>query len=750
MRSRHAVLLGSVSLAALIAATSAGWADTTPDTSQGIETVVVTARKRPELAQDTPVTLQAFSAQKIKDLNFQNFDDYARFAPSVSFNEEGPGQTTLVIRGITASSADRTLESPAALYLDEQPITAHGLMPDPHLLDIERIEVLPGPQGTLFGASSESGTIRVITNKPQLDTFEGSLEATGSSMEHGKLGYDVNGMVNIPIIDDTLALRVVAFNTTTSGFIDNVPGTTPGGTSNNFAIAKKDVNPKRESGLRSELKWQINSDVSVTASYMFQNTDQSGPSSFDPTVGDLKTVRFFDEFFKDKWEQYALTLNADIGFADVVASSGFFQRHINNVADDTAYMQYLTGLAAAYPKYDSFYNFGPDPKGYYDFHLKNQRFSNEVRLTSKPGSRWSWIVGGFYENDRTSTLSDSHITNYELTPSYASVAAYLPAPTDVYFHQAVTYDRSQISLFGELSYEITDQLTATIGGRYFKAHNNGHIYTEIPEGLPIENSHLKAPQNGETPKVELSYKWTPSVLVYALYSEGFRFGGANRQKPNLAVPVQYGPDHLYNYEIGTKTEWFDDRLQLNFDAYWMQWKNFQLSILNPDPATFYYVVANVGQAESKGVEAEFEARPVPEVTVGGSATYLDAELTDPSPAVNAPAGTRLPVTPRYKFAFYAEYDFPIEWIGAAGHLRGDVSRTGGSTNDIDPTQAMHLPPYTTANFQLGAETDVWGVNLFVNNAFDERAVLYLSPATYEHQETPDLPRTIGLTVSRKF
>ncbi len=744
------MLLGSVSFAALIAATSLRAADAPVTASDGVEEVVVTARKRPEIAQDTPVTLQVFSDQKIKDLNLQKFDDYARFTPSVSFNEVGPGQTTLVIRGIAASTADRTLESPAALYLDEQPITAHGLMPDPHLLDIERIEVLPGPQGTLFGASSESGTVRIITNKPELDSFDGSLEATGTSVAHGGLGYDINGTLNIPLVENKLALRIVAFNTTTPGFIDNIPGTTPGGTNSNAAIAKKDVNAERESGIRAELKWQIDSKISVTGSYIFQNTIQAGPSSFDPTVGDLKTVRFYDEFFKDKWEQYALTLNADVGFADVVATTGYFRRYINSIADNTAYMQYLTGLAKADPAYDSFYNFGPDPKGYYDYHLKNERFSNEVRLTSKSGSRFSWIVGAFYENDRTSTLSNSHINDYENTPSYASVAAYLPAPTDVYFRQAVTYDRSQIAVFGEFSYEITDQLTATIGGRYFKAHNNGHIYTEIPEALPIEDSLLHAPQNGETPKVELSYKLSPTALFYALYSEGFRVGGANRQKPNLAVPVQYGPDHLYNYEIGSKTEWFDNRLELNLSAYWMEWKNFQLSILNPNPATFYYVVANVGQAQSKGVEAQFEARPIPEVTVGGGATYLDATLTQPSSFVEAPAGSRLPVTPNYKFSLYAEYDFPIAWIAAAGHLRGDVSRTGGSVNDIDPVGVGHLPAYTTANFQIGAETDAWGINLFLNNAFDERAVLYLSPAGYEHQETPNQPRTIGLTVSRKF
>ncbi len=260
--------------------------------------------------------------------------------------------------------------------------------------------------------------------------------------------------------------------------------------------------------------------------------------------------------------------------------------------------------------------------------------------------------------------------------------------------------------FGELSYLLTDHLTATIGGRYFVAHSNGEIYTEIPKGLPIEDSHLKAPQTGETPKVELSYKWDPDILFYALYSEGFRVGGANRQKPNLAVPVQYGPDHLYNYEVGTKTQWFDNRLQLNLSAYWMQWKNFQLSILNPDPATFYYVVANVGQAESKGVEAEFEAKPIPQVTLGGGATYLDAILTKPSSFVEAPAGSRLPVTPRYKFSLYAEYDFPIELIGGSGHLRGDVSRTGDSVNDIDPVNVGHLPAYTTANFQLGARPSI--------------------------------------------
>ena len=751
MRSYRYVsrLCGSVSLAALIAGTS--WQGPAhAAATDAVETVIVTARKRTETAQSTPVTLQVFSEQKIKDLNLVNFNDYVRFTPSVSYNWSGPGQTTLVIRGIAASTGDRSLESPAALYLDEQPLTAHALMPDPRIVDVERIEVLPGPQGTLFGASSESGLVRIITNKPKLDTFEGSLEATGGAVAHGAASYDVNGVINIPLVDDELAVRLVAFDGKDGGFIDNVKGVTPGGTVSNAGIAGKDINGTRQSGARAEVRWKISDAVSITGSAFFQTTRQTGPSSFDPSVGDLKTVRFYDELFKDKWEQYALTLNADLGFADLVATSGFFHRNIHSIADNTAYMQFLSGLAHSDPAYYSFYDFGPDPIGFYDFRLKDDRISNEVRLSSKGNSRWNWIVGAFYQTDKTHTVAGAHIKDYPSTPSYASVAAYLSAPTDAYFYQRVSYDRTQVAVFGELSYDITDKLTATVGGRYFDAHNDGAITTDIPEGRRTENSVLKAPQNGFTPKAELAYKWSKTALLYATYSEGFRLGGANRQKPGLAVPLQYKPDTLKNYEIGAKTEWFDGRLQLNAAAYWMQWQNFQLTVKNPNPATYYFVTANVGQAEVKGFELQVEARPIQQLTLGAAATILDAALSKPSNFLNAPAGTRLPVTPEVKFSIYADYAFPLPMIDGVGHLRADVSHTGNSVNNVDPASAIKLPAYTTANFQLGAETDKWSVNLFVKNAFDERATLYINPAVYAHTRTPNRPRELGLTVTRRF
>ena len=757
---RAARFYSGVSLAALIAGTSwlssafAAGTDANPAGAQDgntIEEVVVTARKRSELEQSSPVTLQAFSQQKIAELNITDFEDYARFAPSISYNSSGPGQDTIVIRGVAASTGNRAGESPAALYLDEQPLTSNALMPDPRIVDVERIEVLPGPQGTLYGASSQSGTVRILTNKPNLDSFEGMAQVTGSTTEHGSGSYDINGMVNVPIVDDKLAIRISGFDSEYGGFIDNVPGTTPGGTHNNDAIAKDDVNLERQKGIRAAVRWEISSRVTFTGSYTFQDTDQHGPSSYDPAVGDLETVRFFKEFFKDDWQQFAATIDADLGFADLVATSAYYTRHIHNISDNTAYMQFLTHLAKSNPTYYSFYNFGPDPLGYYDFRLKEHRFTDEVRLSSKPGSRWNWIVGAFYQEMKEHTLANAHIINYEDTPSYASVAAYLSKPTDVYFHQQVVYDRSQVAFFGELSYDITDQLTATIGSRYFIASNDGEIDTQIPEGLPVEHSPLKAPQTGYTPKAELSYKINDDALVYALYSQGYRLGGANRDKPGLAVPLQYQPDKLTNYELGAKTEWFDNRLLVNLSAYWMHWDNFQLNIRNPNPATYYFVTANVGQAEIKGIELETEAHPIDHLTIGAAGTVLNSALSKPAPFLdNAPAGTRLPVTPELKYSLYVDYRFPLALIGAQGYVRADVSHTGDSTNNVDPTMAMVLPAYTTVNFQTGFDRDNFTLNLFANNLFDERAITFINPEVYDHTQTPIRPREIGITITQHF
>lgn len=739
-----AVMTGIVSPASVLAQEGADTLKLSP--------VTVTAQKREEDLQDVAASVQAFDEAAIERLNISRFEDYARFAPSLSYATQGPGRTKLVIRGVAESSSSRSGESSAGIYLDEQPVTSNAQTPDVRIVDVERIEVLSGPQGTLYGASSQSGTLKIITNKPDPGVFEGSAEVTAKTLEEGGASYDLQAMVNLPLVADRLALRIVAFQGEEGGSVDNVPGLTPGGTLANTDAAGDDLDSIRTTGGRAALRLEAAPDWSLTASYAFQSSEADGLSDYDPLVGDLQTVKFFDEFYKDDWNQAALTAEGDLGFASLIVTASHFRRDIDSIADSTAYMQFLTGLAVADPVAYVAYDFGADPTGFYDFRLKERRSALEARLASRAdaGSRLNWLIGAFYETIEADTVAGANVRDYPLTPSFASYAAYLSAPTDIYFFQQVGYDQDQAAVFGEVSYRLTDQLTATIGARYFDANNDLRIATEIPQGLPIEQSDAPAPESGFTPKLNLA--WTPGedLLAYATYSQGFRLGGANRDRENLAVPKQYDADKLTNYELGLKAGLLGGRVQVNGAAFFMTWDDFQLEIRNPDPDTFYFVTANVGQAEISGAEIQVDARLTERLQAGLAGTLLSAQLSEPTAFLDAPAGARLPVTPEQKASVYGEYRWPLGRLSGEAYLRADYSYTGSSVNSIDQDSARELEAYSQVNLQAGLEFETWTLTVFANNLGDARGLTYLSPADYENSRTSIRPREFGVTLSKSF
>lgn len=760
-----AVAIGVVLSSAWAAHAHAAEAQTDQaDNTVRLDEIIVTARKREESLRDAPLSIQALGERQIERLNLTRFEDYARFAPSVSFVSQGPGQTKIVIRGVAEGPGDDG-QAISALYLDEQPITSdQGMNPDPRLVDVQRIEVLSGPQGTLYGASSQSGAIRVITNKPDASRYEGQVEATASSTRHGDPSYDLNGVINLPIIRDRLALRVVGYASEDGGFIDNVLGATPAGERDNADVVGENVNSARTYGGRIAAQLDLTEGWDISATHVFQDVDVEGRSDYDPAVGDLQTVRFFDESFNDEWAQSAVTLRGDLGFADLVLTGAYFTRKTAYLNDNTAYNQYLASTAYAFPLYD----FGADPIGYNRQVTDSDRTTLEGRLSSKGGSRWNWIVGAFYEKSDYQYDFSGAVVDFADTPGFAAALALQPdlAPTDVYFFQINRIEREQYALFGELTWSVTDRLDLTVGGRWFDAETDGALITRLPlgasapayddDGLPVitwEESLMPASEDGFTPKLNISYRPTDDLMLFATYSQGFRLGGANRQRQGLAVPVQYEADILTNYEAGVKTTWLDGALTLDAVAFLMTWDDFQASILNPDPSTFFYVTANVGQAEIRGVELQGQWRPVEGLTLGGALTLLNAELTEASPlmAGGVPEGARLPVSPEVKFALNGEYLVPVPQFNGDAYFRFDYSYTGDSVNNINPADADVQDAYQIVNLQTGFEAQSWSVNLFVNNLFDERAQLYVNQSYYsELRITPNRPRQIGLTVSRRF
>ena len=335
-----------------------------------LQEVIVTATRRAERLQDVPESITAFDSQAIAIRGLQQMDDYARLVPGLAISEREPGGTTVVFRGVTTSGLQFGAVSSSALYLDEQPITQSGRSPDPRLIDIERVEALRGPQGTLYGASSQSGTLRVITNKADAQGFDAWAEAQLSSTSDGGVSHDVSAMVNVPLVQDKLAVRLVGFSSEDAGFIDRVLSDSQGGTFTNADVVDEDVNTVKTTGARASLRWDAADNVNATLGVVFQDVEADGHGDITRGAGDLAQVRFEEESLDDKWYQLALTLNAGLPFGDLVVSGSYFDRDFRYEADATDYEFAFNQNAI---NYDSpVYDFGGDPRGFATNHEDTQ------------------------------------------------------------------------------------------------------------------------------------------------------------------------------------------------------------------------------------------------------------------------------------------------------------------------------------------------------------------------------------------
>ena len=302
----------------------------------GLGEVIVTATKRAESMQDVSQSIKAFDTNDIAMRGLDNIDDVAKYIPGLSLAQREPGGTTIVFRGVAVSGIQFGAVSSSALYLDEQPITQSGRSPDPRFIDIERIEALRGPQGTLYGASSQSGTLRVITNKPDPSGFSAWTEAELNSVDGGSEGYDLSAMVNVPL-GDRVSLRLVGFTAEDAGYIDNVLGESQGETLDNASVVEKDVNSIRTNGGRAALRFDISENVDLTLGAIYQDISADGHSDVNEGVGDLRQVRFEEESLDDEWYQLALTFNASLPFGDLVVAGSYFDRKFAYEADATDY-----------------------------------------------------------------------------------------------------------------------------------------------------------------------------------------------------------------------------------------------------------------------------------------------------------------------------------------------------------------------------------------------------------------------------
>lgn len=730
-----------------------------------VDEIVVTSQKRAENLQDVPVSIQAFNTERLEQLEVSGFSDYAKFLPSVSFQSTGPNSTTVYFRGVVSGGdGNHSASQPSVgVYLDEQPVTTIlGFLPV-HIYDIERVEGIAGPQGTLYGASAQSGVLRIITNKPKIGERESRIDLEANQVAHGDFGYQFEGMTNVPISDNA-AIRLVGWYKKDAGYIDNVaagrifPGTlVPGATTgagnpatpimkDNLSLVEKDFNDIETYGARIALKVDLDDNWTITPTLLMQKSTADGVNYYSPQSGDLKVSRFNDEYNNDKFIQGAMTIEGKIGNFDLTVASSYLRRQLDANTDYTDYAYYYDLLYQSQgPSYNFasyFYDNNGDSIDFSQFYTGDDSFgkyANEVRLRSPQDKRFRFVIGAFQNHQRHNIQQEYFVRNL------ADALEVTGHPDTLWLTEQKRVDRDY-ALFTEMEFDITDRLTFIGGIRGYKYKNTligffgyGPGYSSssgeavcfgppVVEGSPCTNLDKTSKNTGETHKLGFTYDLDDSKMIYATYSTGFRPGGVNR-RPSLPP---YLEDKLINYELGFKTSWADNTFVLNGAAFYQQWKDFQFPILGLNGLT---EIKNANQARIYGFEADMTWAPTQQFTLNGALTWLSAELSENycgfvnasgapetnCPAPEAPDGTKLPVVSDFKGTITARYEFPVGAM--TGHVQGSLSgQTSAPSNlqVVDQTIIGDLDGFVQADFTFGVQNDDWRAVIYVANAFDER------------------------------
>jgi outer membrane receptor protein involved in Fe transport len=763
----------------------------------GLTEVIVTAQKRTENLQDVPLSIQALGSAKLDELHVTNFEDYVKYLPSVEFfgsASGGPGFEHVYMRGVSSSVLENHSGSQPSVgvYLDEQPVTTIDGVLDIHIYDIARVEALAGPQGTLYGASSEAGTIRIITNKPDPTAFAAGYNLELNTVAHGGVGDQVEGFLNIPITP-MAAVRLVAWQEHKAGFIDVVPKSylfpSSGITFSDAPFVKKDANDVDIRGGRAALKIDLNDNWTITPTVNGQITSTgTGPFAYNPAAGDLNTFQFFSDRTRDSFMQSALTIEGKISDFDLVYSGGYLTRNQHESEDYTDYSLFYDrayGSGAAFKD-----NAGKliNPAQVIIGRDHYTKTNNELRITSPKQYRFRFTAGAFLQRQVHEILQDYTVNNGgdplgSVAPNDISVPGW---PGTIWLTDQERVDRDS-AVFGEGTVDITDSLSATAGIRHYTFNNTlygfygfnstysshtGVVLCTEPftpfHGAPCVDLNKGTSGDGNAPKLNLTYKFDRDHLVYATWSKGFRPGGVNRNGGGTIPP--YKPDYLTNYEVGWKTTWDNHRLRFNGAFFVEDWKDFQFSYLGPNALT---IVTNAGQARIKGLETDLEYAATESLTLSGSFSLLDAKLTqtfcgdpatctlpgDPGEEQFAPSGTQLPITPKFKGNVTARYSFAMPG-GFKANLQGSAVYVGPRWADlrIIARDAMgEMPSYAIADFSAGLEKNGLTAELYIDNAFDERAVLaryaecdVTKCGVIAKYDLPNQPRTIGLRFGQKF
>jgi outer membrane receptor protein involved in Fe transport len=796
-------------------------AQTAPPPKVGVEEVTVTAQKRSENVRKVPVSVSVLSGRLIKADHITNFADLTRAVPNLSFSSQaGEGLSTLEIRGIASQAGQATV----AIYLDDVSLTTRNIYTEgttePRFLDISRIEVLRGPQATLYGASALGGTLRYISNPPKMDVYEGNVSTELSGTYHGGLNWDEQGVLNIPIAQDKAALRIAGETGGDSGYINDVNPATG-------QTVKANINSNGFDDARATLLLTPNDWLTITPMVYWQKAIARDVDAEYLALPNDQTPKVVAEPGHDSILVPSITFNADVGFAHLYAITSNYERHFQRTLDSTIYdsialytCDYLgctdnngnpvdndpPGLEGALSKLPSY--------TFYDNTVR--QWSEEIRLVSNPyepgGTPLTWIAGLYYV-DEHSTFTDNE-TVQDLNQTFAKYGVSGTDPTIIsgtfpgaftgnyVYHGLQEYDTAQYAVFGEATYYPLPNVRLTAGARYSFARDGTNsdqenFYDYGDPGLKTAVGRFYA----FTPKFALGWDITPDNTAYINISKGFRLGSENRaiafipseagsfgtpsyDLKNLGLtsaPVSYGPDKLWNFEIGDKARLLGGRLSMSGDFFYILWNSIAQEI--PLVSSGLDFETNAGNATSYGIEFESRGAVTDSLTVGLSGSWVHATLDKGvvvgSALINGTyPGEKVPGTPDYNVDFDAKQNFilndnltgyariDIPWVGESnGNVEGPAG-TYGTADYLPANPDYRRPSYITLDASLGLDYGRWsfelfGKNLTNNNKIIQRpdiqgssvpgyGLVYLGNFVPNTQGFTLRPLTVGLNAALKF
>lgn len=688
-------------------------APTIPLALPPIEEIVVTAIKRPMALQTASLSVAAITGGTFTDYGVRSTTEITSFVAGLASTNQGPGRNKFVIRGMSDGPFIGNTQATVGLYIDEMRAVFNAPVPSLQLIDIDRVEVIRGPQGTLYGAGSIGGLVRIITRQPVMGRLEARASVEGSLVTKGGTSHAADAVINVPVIGDKLAWRTLAYERYDAGYVDET------------LLDRHEVNRTRTQGMRSSAKLRLGSDWTLGTGVIYQSIEARDTQYFDSFQPAFLRSNFLGEPSENTFTSINATVEGDLGWASVVSTTAWIHHRVEATFDASLALPTLIRAPI-------------EPTAFDQSNLY-RTINHETRLASPAHEHWNWVAGVFF----------SHRYDY----STSLLTRVRQTPMDTFYVKNRDDYGTEAAAFSEVQYRISPRLQAGAGLRVYYGEvnveaNNSELIDVGPPAAIGQNN-----KTGVTPKAEVSYQLSPDHFFYAQTTQGFRLGGVNIASRLTAPPPggrpitvsNFDSDRLWNFEVGSKSTFLDQRLNVNVTLFYALWSDMQADLIRPNGLSF---TSNLGNARNKGAELETIFVPMEGLRLLANLSWNDP--TVPSTGMAGAVTNRLPGAPKFAGAFAPQYQKPLG-DGYTGYVNFKSEVHGKSQLAIGTLPMSSVPAYHVANIRVGVFNDHWRLSAFVANITNTRSNTYAfgNPFSLGRivQEIPVRPLTVGLTAS---